>query len=157
MTELHLGFYTVTQKIRDDAGDSSDEENEDDKVGSSRAYIFPEDSRPCPGKPDWRIEKGVISVHFFGDLNDRYWTSHVLVNSPGRFYEWLADYESFNLAKPSGQGNKNSFHSQRKILEARWFADATKLIADKTEHVLEYVANVIGKDVSLACTHRKRD
>ncbi|KAL9614415.1 MAG: hypothetical protein Q9167_001086 [Letrouitia subvulpina] len=141
VTELHLSFHSVLPR-RDNPEDSGDEdeESEDD------IYIFQRNSRPCPGKKDWKIEKGIISVHFFGDLNDRYWTSHVLYNIPGFKHEWLADDVSFNLAKPSGAGNKNTFHSQRKILEARWFANAADYIVKETKRILEYAADVIRKD-----------
>ena len=101
--------------------------------------------RPCPDKSDLAIEKSIISIHFLGDLNDRYWTSHVFVHIPDD-RRWFADDTSFELAKPSGEGNKNTFHSQRKILEARWFAKATKHVVGETRRILEYVSDVIGKD-----------
>ncbi|KAL9037156.1 MAG: hypothetical protein Q9214_005824, partial [Letrouitia sp. 1 TL-2023] len=141
VTELHLNFHSVLPH-RDNPEDSGDEdeESEDD------IDIFQSNSRPCPGKKDWKIEKGIISVHFFGDLNDRYWTSHVLYYIPGFKYDWLADELSFYLAKPGGAGNKNTSHSQRKILEARWFADAADYIVKETKRILEYAADVIQAD-----------
>jgi hypothetical protein len=102
-------------------------------------------------------KKEPLDSTFVGDLNDKYWTSHVAVYLPRGNERWFADVESFELVKASGEGNKNTKHSQRKILEAQWFAKATKVIADETRRVLDYVADVSGEDVSTqTCTSNPR-
>ena len=93
----------------------------------------------------------MISLHFLGDLNDRYWTSHVFVDEPDD-WSWFADDFSFNLHNPSGQGNKNIFHSQRQILEVYWFAKILGHVVDETAYILSTVSEVIGKNVCQAMT-----
>ena len=95
------------------------------------------------------IQKSIISVHFFGDLNDRYWTGHVLAQIPDNRHDWFADDTSFYLTNPSGEGNKNKIHSQRKILEARWFAKAIKNVVGESRRILNYVSDRTRKDVCL--------
>jgi hypothetical protein len=146
VTELHLGFYSVFQKSSKSFEDGDEEDSSDE--ASVANTIFREKVKPFPGKEEWAIEKGAIGFHFVGDLNDKYWTSHVAVYLPRGNERWFADVESFELVKASGEGNKNTKHSQRKILEAQWFAKATKVIADETRRVLDYVADVSGEDVS---------
>ena len=146
VTELHLGFYSVFQKSSKSFEDGDEEDSSDE--ASVANTIFREKVKPFPGKEEWAIEKGAIGFHFVGDLNDKYWTSHVAVYLPRGNERWFADVESFELVKASGEGNKNTKHSQRKILEAQWFAKATKVIVDETRRVLDYVADVSGEDVS---------
>jgi hypothetical protein len=145
VTELHFGFYSVVQKPPKSL-EESDEDSADE--ASVHNTIFRENAKPFPGKEDWAIKKGAIGFHFVGDLNDKYWTSHVAVYLPRGNERWFADVESFKLVKASGEGNKNTRHSQRKILEAQWFVKATKVIADETRRVLDNIADVSGEDVS---------
>ncbi|KIX06923.1 uncharacterized protein Z518_04899 [Rhinocladiella mackenziei CBS 650.93] len=146
VTELHFGFYSVFRKTPADLDDSSDDSSdEEDGEGSPQNSIFDGVGLPCPGREDWCIDTAAISIHFVGDLNDRYWTSHVLVYMPRGNRRWFADENSFDLVAPSGEGNKNTRHSQRKILEARWFAKATETMVNETKGILDYVAEVSGE------------
>jgi len=145
VTELQLSFFCIVQKSARRSKDSDGEE--DEGLKRTRNTIFSGNPTPCPGRKDWTIEKGAIGFHFVGDLNDRYWTSHVAAYLPRGTERWLADECSFDLKQGSGEGNKNVRHSQRKILEARWFAEATNIIVEETRHILDYVAGISGQDV----------
>lgn len=113
-------------------------------------FIYGDIAIACPGDDILVIEKCVISFQFIGDLNDRVWTCHNLTYKFGG--GWLADDMSFNLSKPTGEGNQYDFHSQRKILEAKWFASAAGIIVSETRNVFNYVFKVIHKDVSKVVT-----
>ena len=139
-----------------------DNEEEDDSDGEgdevdkdARESLFAGQQTACPGRADKMIDKGIISFHFIGDLNDRYWTCHVFVYAPRltatgmNEQRWFADDRSFRLAKPSGEGNKNTLHGQRKILEARFFARATKAIVDDAKSIMDYIADEIGEEASI--------
>jgi len=155
VTELHFGFYSVVQKPPKSLEEGNGEDSTDE-AGVPNT-IFREKAKPFPGKEEWAIEKGAVGFHFVGDLNDKYWTSHVAVYMPRGNERWFSDVESFKLVKASGEGNKNTKHSQRKILEAQWFAKATKVVGDETRRVLDYVADVSGEDVSTqTCTSNPR-
>ena len=150
---MHINYYSIVRKsnTRSELADlekdhpNSDIDSDDDNE-SSDPSLFTEGLKPCPGRPDWAIKRCIISLHFLGDLNDRYWTSHVFVDEADD-WDWLADDRSFELSNPSGQGNKNIFHSQRKIMEARWFAKLLARIVDETNYILSTVSEVIGKNV----------
>ena len=120
-------------------------------------HIFREEPKRFPGNSDWMIEKGAISISFIGDLNDSCWTSHVLVYTPNAEIDWLADENSFKMEKASGEGDKNTFHSQRKVLEARWFATSTDIIVSETQRILDHVSEVIRKYVSTMRWHLAMD
>ena len=141
-TELHLSFFCTTFKRYNDDDDGEDLDNaeEDDP------FVYKDTGIACPGDESLVIEKCIISFHFLGDLNDRVWTCHVLTY---KFTgSWFADEESFNLIKPIGEGNQTDLHTQRKILEARFFASAAAIIVRETRNVLNYVSGAINKDVS---------
>ncbi|KAL8822758.1 MAG: hypothetical protein Q9191_006511 [Dirinaria sp. TL-2023a] len=159
VTELHVSFYSIIHKPVDPEDSDSDEYEDDDYIGSGSndPSLFDEGLRPCPGRPEWMIERSIISVHFCGDLNDRYWTSHVFYNIPNERRSFFADEYSFALTNPSGEGNKNTFHSQRKVLEVRWFAKAMKYVADETQRILNYVSELIRKDDNRFYNSKKSD
>jgi hypothetical protein len=148
VTELHLGFYRIIPRQSTHAEDSDSDDDDEDEAPSRRT-IFRSKPIACPGDKTKLIEKGAIGFRFDGDLYDRYWTCYAAVYLPdtenGR---WFADVESFSLTKPTGEGNKDREHSQRKILESRWFERATKIIEDETRKILHVVSGILGEDVS---------
>lgn len=151
VTELHLGFYRIVRKSRSKADDSDTEEDEEEETIHARTSIFPEKPVPCPDDNTRIIEKGAVGFRFVGDLYDRFWTCHVALCMPSgdpgeNSNRWFADIESFNLARPTGEGNKSTTHSQRKILEAQLFEKATKIIVGETRAILKNVSNVLGED-----------
>lgn len=153
-----MNYYSIVRKsnTRSELADlennrpNSDIDSDDDNE-SSDPSLFTEGLKPCPGRPDWAIKRSIISLHFLGDLNDRYWTSHVFVDESND-WDSFADDREFSLYNPSGQGNKNVFHSQRKIMEAHMFAKILAHVVDETNYILSTVSEVIGKNVCQAMT-----
>lgn len=111
--------------------------------------LFTDRLRPCPGRPDWGIRRSIISFHSIGDLNDRYWTSHIFTDESNDWDEFI-DSSSFSLKNPSGHSDKNDFHSQRKILEEDWFCGVLVHVVDETKYILSYVSEVINNNVRQA-------
>ncbi|KAH0832429.1 hypothetical protein FOPE_01072 [Fonsecaea pedrosoi] len=125
ITELHIGFYRV---ISDWSAPTDDDDSDDEQDPRSQS-IFSGKPFRLPGDETNCIEKCAISFRFDGDLYDRYWTCYAAVYLPECDTEdrWFADVNSFNLMRPTGEGNRDTEHSQRKILEARWFERATRI------------------------------
>ncbi|KAL8790741.1 MAG: hypothetical protein Q9195_006219 [Heterodermia aff. obscurata] len=154
VTEVHVNYYSIVRKsnTRFDAPDfeqhqpnSDSDMDPEDATESSDPSLFPEGLRPCPGRPDWGIRRSIISFHFIGDLNDRYWTSHVFADVSND-WGWFTGKDAFDLTKPSGHGDKNKFHSQRKIMEADWFTGTLAHVVDETKYILSYVSEVINNN-----------
>ena len=111
--------------------------------------LFTDRLRPCPGRPDWGIRRSIFSFHFIGDLNDRYWTSHIFADESDDWGHFV-DSSSFSVNNPSGHSNKNNFHSQQKILEEDCFHGALARVIDETQYILSYVSEVINNNVCRA-------
>ncbi|OAP63212.1 hypothetical protein AYL99_02439 [Fonsecaea erecta] len=143
-TELHLGFYRVISNLSAPAGD---DDSDDDQIPPSLT-IFSGRPFQLPGDATKLIEKCAIGFRFDGDLYDRYWTCYVAVYLPQCDTQdrWFADVDSFKLMRPTGEGNKDTEHSQRKILEARWFERATRIICEETRNILRVISGILGED-----------
>lgn len=143
-----MAFYRIVEK----APPKTEEEEEEEETAPATKTIIPREPIACPGDDNKVIEKGAVGFRFVGDLYDRYWTCNVALFMPSGAkdfsQELFADRRSFNLSKPSGVGNKNTTHSQRKILEAKMFENATAIIADEAENILRSVSSILGEDVS---------
>ncbi|KIY03610.1 uncharacterized protein Z520_00301 [Fonsecaea multimorphosa CBS 102226] len=144
ITELHLGFYRV---ISDLSAPAAEDDSDEEQVPPSRT-IFSGKPFRLPGDETKLIEKCAIGFRFDGDLYDRYWTCFVAVYLPqcGHEDRWFADVDSFKLTRPTGEGNKDTEHSQRKILEARWFERATRIICEETRRILRVISHILGED-----------
>ncbi|OQV09218.1 hypothetical protein CLAIMM_13364 [Cladophialophora immunda] len=144
ITELHLGFYRV---MTDLSVPAADDDSDDERIPPSRT-IFSGKPFRLPGDETKLIEKCAIGFRFDGDLYDRYWTCYVALYLPqcDNQDRWFADVDSFKLMRPTGEGNKDTQHSQRKILEARWFERATRIICEETQNILRVISGILGED-----------
>ena len=123
-TELHLSFYKK-RIITSDQSRSMPALEESIFESPAKLSAFPGKSKSSLDK----IQKGAIGWRFSGDLHDRRWTGTILAFVPGR--------EDTNWIESSDLTSDKGFHGQRKIIEARLFAEMTKTIHVSTREVLK--------------------